>query len=346
MAEPAALIGGGSRASRPHARETRAVQKKSFPTLPEPVPLARFSAAEDLRAAIGLWAAWLGGERRASAHTIAAYGRDLAFFLDFLTGHLGEIPGLVTLGHLLPSDFRAYLAHRAARVERSSIARGLSVVRGFVRFLERRGLASSPALAVLRAPKLPHSVPKALTVADAAEMIDAPTTLVGNVWQAKRDVAVLTLLYGCGLRISEALGLKRSEAPQGEPLMITGKGQKQRMVPVLPAVRRAIADYLLACPHALAADGPLFVGARGGPLNPRLVQRRMEELRRALGLPETATPHALRHSFATHLLGAGGDLRAIQELLGHASLSTTQRYTSVETERLLAVYAAAHPRAR
>ncbi len=327
--------------------EPAAVRIALFPRLPEPVKLARFSAAADLRAAIGLWMAWLGGERRASAHTIAAYGRDLAFFLDFLTEHLGEIPGLVTLGRLRPADFRAYLADRAARVERASIARGLSVVRGFVRFLERRGLASCPALAVLRAPKLPHGVPKALTVADAAEMIDAPAASgpIKSVWQAKRDVAVLTLLYGCGLRISEALGLKRSEAPRGEPLTITGKGQKQRMVPVLPAVREAIADYLAACPHALAADGPLFVGARGGPLSPRLVQRRMEVLRGALGLPETATPHALRHSFATHLLGAGGDLRAIQELLGHASLSTTQRYTSVETERLLAVYDAAHPRA-
>jgi integrase/recombinase XerC len=319
---------------------------KSFPTLPEPVPLARFSAAADLRAALALWAAWLGGERRASAHTIAAYGRDLAFFLDFLTGHLGEMPGLATLGRLLPVDFRAYLAYRAARVERRSVARGLSVVRGFIRFLERRNLASSPALAVLRAAKLPHSVPKALTVADAAEMIDAPIARVASAWQAKRDVAVLTLLYGCGLRISEALGLRRCEAPQGEPLTITGKGRKQRMVPVLPAVRQAIADYLAACPYALAADGPLFVGARGGPLSPRLVQRRMEDLRGALGLPDTATPHALRHSFATHLLDAGGDLRAIQELLGHASLSTTQRYTSVETERLLAVYDAAHPRAR
>jgi integrase/recombinase XerC len=331
--------------------EPAAVGIARFPTLPEPVPLARFSAAEDLRAAIGLWTAWLGGERRASAHTIAAYGRDLTFFLEFLTEHLGERPGLVSLGQLRPADFRAYLAHRAARVERASIARGLSVVRSFIRFLDRRGLASCPALLVLRAPKLPHSVPKPLSVADAAEIVDAPIGQVASgpiksVWQAKRDVAVLTLLYGCGLRISEALGLKRSEAPRGEPLTITGKGQKQRMVPVLPVVREAIEDYLAACPYALAADGPLFVGARGGPLSPRLVQLRMEALRGALGLPETATPHALRHSFATHLLGAGGDLRAIQELLGHASLSTTQRYTSVETERLLAVYAAAHPRAR
>jgi integrase/recombinase XerC len=156
----------------------------------------------------------------------------------------------------------------------------------------------------------------------------------------------LTLLYGCGLRLSEALGLTRGEAPLSEMLVVTGKGSKQRLLPVLPTVRVAIADYLVACPYALEADGPLFVGARGGPLNPRLVQRQMEAVRRYLGLPESATPHSLRHSFATHLLGAGGDLRAIQELLGHASLSTTQRYTSVETERLLAIYDAAHPRAR
>jgi len=310
------------------------------------LPLARYSAAADLRAAIALWAAWLAGERRASAHTVAAYGRDLAFFLDFLTEHLGEPPSLSTFAGLLPADYRAYLAHRAARLERSSIARGLSVVRTFLRFLERRGLAASPALAVLRAPRLPQSVPKPLSVVDAAEIVDAPTALVASVWQAKRDIALLTLLYGCGLRLSEALGLKRAEAPRNDPLTITGKGRKQRMVPVLPAVRDAIVDYLAACPYPLAGDGPLFVGARGGPLSPRVVQRQMQALRGALGLPETATPHALRHSFATHLLGGGGDLRAIQELLGHASLSTTQRYTSVETERLLAVYEAAHPRAR
>jgi integrase/recombinase XerC len=334
------------RASRPQARETRAVQEKPFPALPEPPPLARFAASDDLRAAIGLWLAWLGGERRASPHTLAAYGRDLAFFLDFLTGHLGDIPSLATFARLAPADFRAYLAYRAARVERASIARGLSVVRTFIRFLERRHLAASPALAVLRAPKLPHSVPKPLSVEDAAEMIEAPAAFAESAWQAKRDVAVLTLLYGCGLRISEALGLTRTQAPAGELITITGKGQKQRIVPVLPAVREAIADYLAACPYTLAASGPLFVGARGGSLNPRLVQRQMAALRNLLGLPETATPHALRHSFATHLLGAGGDLRAIQELLGHASLSTTQRYTSVETARLLQVYDAAHPRAR
>ena len=226
------------------------------------------------------------------------------------------------------------------------MARGLSVVRGFIRFLERRGLASCPALAVLRSPKLPRAVPKPLSVPDAAEIIEAPADIATETWQAKRDIAVLTLLYGCGLRISEALGLTRAAAPLGEQITITGKGSKERLVPVLPAVRQAVAEYLALCPYPLPPEGPLFIGARGGPLNPRIVQHQMEILRRALGLPETATPHALRHSFATHLLAGGGDLRAIQEFLGHASLSTTQRYTSVESTRLLDVYEAAHPRAR
>ena len=317
-----------------------------FPSVPEPLPLVRFSASDDLRAAIGLWAAWLAGERRASAHTVAAYGRDLAFFLDFLTEHLGELPSLAAINTLRPADFRAHLARRAGDgIERSSLTRGLSVLRGFVRFLQRRGLASTAALGVLRSPKLPHGIPKPLTVDDATGSVDAVGEAAGDQWQGRRDAAILALLYGCGLRISEALGLTRGEAPLGEMLAITGKGGKQRLVPVLPAVRAAVADYLAACPYPLTKEGPLFVGARGGPLNARQVQRRMEALRSPLGLPDTATPHALRHSFATHLLGAGGDLRAIQELLGHASLSTTQRYTSVDTERLLAVYDAAHPRA-
>jgi integrase/recombinase XerC len=322
-------------------------KKTSFPALPTPLPLARFAVAEDLRAAIGLWAGWLAGERRASAHTIAAYGRDLAFFLDFLTRHLGELPSLATINELRPADFRAYLAYRARKqIERSSLARAMSVLRGFVQFLQRRGLASTTALTALRAPRLPQSIPKPLTVDDAIGSIDAASDLANKDWQGKRDTAILALLYGCGLRLSEALGLTRAEAPLGEIVAITGKGGKQRLLPVLPAVREAVADYLGACPYVLSAEGPLFVGARGGPLNPRLVQRQMTVLRGFLNLPETATPHALRHSFATHLLGAGGDLRAIQELLGHASLSTTQRYTSVETERLLAIYEASHPRAR
>ncbi|MBV9862156.1 MAG: tyrosine recombinase XerC [Alphaproteobacteria bacterium] len=332
--------------ARPGAVTGTSTAERSFPPFPEPLPLRRFAADDALRAAIGLWEAWLTGERRASPHTVAAYGRDLAGFLDFLSEHLGEVPSLAALDRLRPADFRAYLARRAGEgIGRSSTGRGLSVLRGFVRFLDRRGLAKATALAALRAPKLPTGVPKPLTVADAGEAIGAAATVTASEWQGKRDVALLTLLYGCGLRLSEALGLRRGEAPLGDMLAIIGKGNKQRLVPVLAAVRSAIADYLAACPYALAKDDPLFVGARGGPLHPRLVQRQMTMLRGALGLPETVTPHALRHSFATHLLGGGGDLRAIQELLGHASLSTTQRYTSVETERLLAVYNAAHPRA-
>jgi integrase/recombinase XerC len=324
----------------------QAASPKPFPALPEPLALTRFQVAEDLRAAIGAWLDWLTAERRASAHTIAAYGRDLAAFFDFLGAHRGEVPNLAGISSLSPAEFRAYMAQRAMDGrERTTIARGLSVLRGFVRFLERRKLASAPGLAVLRAPKLPQSVPKPLTVEDAAGAIDAAGDLSLSVWQQKRDIAILTLLYGCGLRISEALGLSLGEAPRSEILVVTGKGRKQRHVPVLPAVREAVTDYLTACPYPLEKNGPLFVGARGGPLNPRLVQRQMQTLRGMLGLPDTATPHALRHSFATHLLGGGGDLRAIQELLGHASLSTTQRYTKVEPEQLLAIYEAAHPRA-
>lgn len=324
-----------------------AAPAKAFPPTPDPIPLARFAAAPDLRAAIGLWSAWLSAERRASPHTVAAYGRDLAGFLDFLTEHQGERPDLAMLARLTPADFRAYLARRARDgIERTSIARGLSVIRGFVKFLDRRSLAANSTLTALRAPKLPQSVPKPLTIADAIEAVEAVGEMNASEWQGRRDTAVLALLYGCGLRISEALGLTRGTAPLGDVLTITGKGQKQRMVPVLPAVRAAVDDYLAACPWRPAPNGPLFVGARGGPLNPRLIQGKMTALRGFLGLPDTATPHALRHSFATHLLGGGGDLRAIQELLGHASLSTTQRYTGVDTERLLAVYESAHPRAR
>jgi integrase/recombinase XerC len=323
------------------------MRRSIFPTLPEPIPLAGLSAGDDLRAAVGLWGAWLTGERRASAHTVNAYARDLVFFLDFITEHLGAPPSLKAINALRPADFRAYLARRAGEgIERTSLARGMSALRGFVRFLQRRGLASTTALSGLRSPKLPPAVPKPLTIDDAIAAVDAAGDLSPEGWQGKRDTALLALIYGCGLRLSEALGLSCGEAPTGEMLTIMGKGRRERQLPVLPAVRSAIADYLAVCPHALAADDPLFVGARGGPLHPRMVQRQMESLRGFLGLPATATPHALRHSFATHLLGAGGDLRAIQELLGHASLSTTQRYTSVETERLLAVYDGAHPRAR
>ena len=293
------------------------------------------------------WRSWLAAERRASPHTIEAYGRDLAGFVAFIAEHLGGAPDLAALESLRPADLRAYLARRARDgLARSSMARALSVVRSFFRYCERNGLARATAPHAVRTPRLPRAIPKPLAVEDALEAVDKVGALSEVPWLAARDAAILTLLYGCGLRIGEALGLRRGDAPVGETLRVVGKGRKERLVPVLPVVRAAVADYLAACPYDPGLDGPLFLGARGKALDPAIVQRQMRRLRVWLGLPETATPHALRHSFATHLLAAGGDLRAIQELLGHASLSTTQRYTEVETDQLIAVYERAHPRAR
>ena len=306
------------------------------------------AAAPDLAAAIRDWQAWLRDEKRASPHTCLAYQRDLAHFLAFLTGHLGQHAALADLDALRTADFRAWLAARAgAGLKRSSSARALSTLRGFFRWLKRRGLADNAALASLRTPKVPKAVPKALTAAEAEEVVATVAEMSDEDWIGKRDGAVLLLLYGCGLRIGEALGLTRAMAPKPgqESLLVTGKGNKQRMVPLLPVVAAAITDYLAACPFAQVNDGPLFLGKRGGPLTSRRVQQRMQDLRGLLGLPESATPHALRHSFATHLLAGGGDLRAIQELLGHASLSSTQRYTEVDVAGLLEVYDRAHPRA-
>ena len=302
-----------------------------------------------LRRAVGQWYDQLSAERRASPHTLSAYVHDLAAFLDFLSFHQGGPAGLADLAALKSGDFRAWLAHRTqAGLARSSTARALSVVRGFFRFLDREALAHNAAIGAVRSPRRTRAVPKALAVAEMSDLLDSaaePERDSSQPWVAVRDVAVLTLLYGCGLRISEALGLNRRDVPTGGSLIVDGKGGKQRMVPVLPIVIEAIGDYVAACPYTLAPEGPLFVGVRGGRLNPRMVQARMQTLREQLGLPKEATPHALRHSFATHLLGAGGDLRTIQELLGHVSLSTTQRYTDVDAERLLDVYARAHPRA-
>jgi integrase/recombinase XerC len=300
-----------------------------------------------LEAAIGDWGAWLTHERRLSDHTLAAYGRDLCDFLEFATRHVGGPLTLATLAALRTADFRAWLGARAGRgLARSSTARALSTLRGFYRWLEKRDLVHNPALASLRTPKVPQSVPKALSQSEALGAIDAAGEAAKTPWVAKRDVALLTLLYGAGLRIGEALGLDRRNTPTGTAFRVTGKGGKERLVPLLPIVVDAISEYLDACPHRLEPDDPLFVGVRGKRLQAGQVQAMVRDLRRRLGLPETATPHALRHSFATHLLAGGGDLRSIQELLGHASLSTTQRYTAVDTAHLAEVYRAAHPRAR
>jgi len=307
-----------------------------------------FTAEPAVIAVIDDWRAWLAHERRISGHTLDGYGRDLRKFLQFITGHLGYPPGLQDLEALKPRDFRGYLASRHAEgLARSSTARAMSTLRNFFRFMEQRGVVENAAIGAIKTPKVSHSVPKALTMEDALTTVITVGDLSDEPWIGKRDTAVMLLLYGCGLRIGEALGLDRGQAPEDEDsIVVTGKGDKQRLVPVLPVVSSAIRDYVEACPFDLAPDGPLFVGKRGKRLQARVIQRQMGILRARLGLPETATPHALRHSFATHLLAGGGDLRTIQELLGHASLSTTQRYTEVDAGRLKAVYDNAHPRAR
>jgi integrase/recombinase XerC len=310
---------------------------------------AHFCAAPQIAEEAGRWLQALAGERRASRHTIEGYARDVAGFLAFLTEHLGGKPDLAALIALQPTDLRAYLAKRRNEgLESRSLLRALAAIRNFLRFLEKKGLARTDFFSAVRAPKKPHSLPKALTVADARDLID-PEQRAGEArepWILARDAAVLALLYGVGLRISEALSIQRAEAPVGriDRVAITGKGGKTRTLPVIEPVRKAIDSYLALCPHDLTG-GPLFVGAKGGPLSPRIVQLAVQRLRGALGLPDSATPHALRHSFATHLLGRGGDLRTIQELLGHASLSTTQIYTAVDKKRLLDAYKSAHPRA-
>jgi integrase/recombinase XerC len=310
-------------------------------------PLTSFLASDDTLRAIEDWQRWIGDERRSSAHTLDAYSRDLAAFLTFLSDHLGSVPTLDDLNNLQASDFRSFLAHRlTGGIAQSSLARSMSTLRNFFRFLDKTGRASNATINAVRAPRPAPPVPKAIAAAEAIDLIDAAGSLSDTPWIAKRDAALFTLLYGCGLRIDEALSLNQADMPDDDAMVITGKGNKQRVVPVLPIVRDSIADYVKACPYTPKPDGPLFLGARGGRLNPGVVQRQMRKLRGLLGLPSTATPHALRHSFATHLLGAGGDLRTIQELLGHASLTTTQRYTSVDSERLIAVYDDAHPRAR
>lgn len=301
----------------------------------------------DVAQAYRAFLTWLSDERRCSPQTLTAYGRDVAGFLGFLSDHLGGPPALVDLDGLRQLDFRSWLAALARDGNQDiSRARKLSAVRTFFRYLRKRGLASNDRLSLVRAPKIPHGVPKPLSVPDAETLIDSIGDFETEEWTARRNVALVTLLYGCGLRIAEALALNEKDAPDGEAMKILGKGNKERFVPVLPAVREAIADYISVSPYAGDPDGPLFRGARGGRLHPDAARRPMKLVRTALGLPETATPHALRHSFATHLLAAGGDLRAIQELLGHASLSTTQRYTEVDSARMMAEYAKAHPRAR
>ncbi|WP_456387650.1 tyrosine recombinase XerC [Profundibacter sp.] len=296
--------------------------------------------------ALDEWLTTIKALNATADNTITAYRTDLLGYLAFLTQHFGDATGLAPLKQVTVTDIRAWMAHERGRgVSARSLARALSAVKSFYRWLSERDGFDPTVVLAARSPRFQKKLPRPLAQDAARAMIETVELQSANEWVAARDAAVITLLYGCGLRISEALSLTGDDAPLPEVLRITGKGNKTRIVPVIPAARNAVARYLRACPHQIAPETPLFRAIRGGPLRPRAIQKVMESTRMQLGLPATATPHAMRHSFATHLLEAGGDLRAIQELLGHASLSTTQSYTSVDTARLMEVYDKTHPRA-
>jgi len=296
------------------------------------------------------WRQWLASERRLAVLTRHGYEDDLAGFVRFMAGHKGGPIELADLAALGLSDLRAWLAKRHTDgYARTSTARAMAAVRGFFRYADRRHGLHNPAVQAIRTPRLPHRVPRPLAETNARELIESARTEAREDWVGRRDAALLLLLYGGGLRIGEALALDRAAAgadPRAlRSVRVQGKGGKERLVPILPVIAEAIAAYLDACPAPPLPHQPLFKGVRGGRLQQGVVQKLVRQLRIGLGLAETATPHALRHSFATHLLGSGADLRAIQELLGHVSLSTTQGYTEVDAKRLLALYARAHPRA-
>ncbi|MBP2465519.1 tyrosine recombinase XerC [Sinorhizobium meliloti WSM1022] len=293
------------------------------------------------------WLASLAEERRLSEKTVDAYERDTRQFLTFLTGHLAGPPRLSDICALRPADLRGFLAQRRkGGAGARTLGRGLAGLRSFLRYLERNGLANAAGAGAVRSPKQPKSLPKALTDREALKVVTADAQLAEEPWIAARNAAVLTLLYGCGLRIAEALDLTPADfSGPVTSLRVTGKGGKTRIVPMIAAAAEAVETYRKLCPYHIEPEEPIFRGARGAKLQPAIIQREMQKLRAALGLPDSATPHALRHSFATHLLAGGGDLRTIQELLGHASLSTTQVYTGVDSARLLEIYDRAHPRA-
>ncbi|MDQ2066078.1 tyrosine recombinase XerC [Xinfangfangia sp. CPCC 101601] len=302
----------------------------------------------ELRAGLADWLAQLSALKGASRHTIAAYSADVSRYLHFLAQHHGGSMGLRAVVETAQTDLRAWMAYERndRGISARSMARALSSVKGFTAWAADRGQLEATTVLSARGPKYRRKLPRPLSVEGAVDMLETVGQQARGDWQQARDVAVVTLLYGCGLRISEALSLTGADHPLPQVLRISGKGGKTRLVPTLPAAAEALSDYVKLCPYQIDQDAPLFRGARGGPLSPRLIQLAMEKSRLQLGLPATATPHALRHSFATHLLGAGGDLRAIQELLGHASLSTTQAYTAVDAARLMEVYESAHPRAQ
>lgn len=308
-----------------------------------------FSSASDLAQAVQSWLVKLQSERRLSPHTIEAYTRDARQFLTFQSGRLGHPSSVYDLQQMKPRDIRVFLAaRRQDNVESRSLLRQLAALRSLARYLESEGLADASAFKAVKGAKTPRLLPRPLSPEQAMQMTQANTHESRDDWIAARDAAALGLLYGSGLRISEALSLRRKQAPIGniDQITIVGKGGKFRSAPVIEPIRDLMEVYIKSCPYHLEPDGPLFVGAKGGPLSPRLLQMAMQRARGFLGLPDSATPHALRHSFATHLLSRGGDLRSIQELLGHASLSSTQIYTQIDSSRLMAAYNATHPRAQ
>jgi len=308
---------------------------------------AQIPAAENVQRLVDQWLRYLISERQLADLTVQAYLRELRDFFIFMQAYGGEPLNKTSLQELTISSFRAWLSERRRHeLSSRSSARALSAIRNFYRYLERTDVLKNQAIQAISSPKITHSVPRPLSEKAAANVVADIGTLSEEPWVAARDTAVITLLYGCGLRIAEALGLNRAVAPLSDSLVITGKGNKQRLVPILPVVQDAVNNYLALCPRPLKPKGPLFIGVRGKRLNPGIIQARIRVLRGALNLPPTATPHALRHSFATHLLSSGGDLRTIQELLGHASLKSTQHYTEVDTQHLLDVYDKSHPQGR
>ena len=309
-------------------------------------PSIFYSADDKLRNIIESWLLDLKAKKRMSIKTIYSYGYDLASFLAFLNTYNSKIPNLNTLINLKVKDFRAFLSKENERnMQHSSMARKMSSLRNFFRWLANNNYGKNPAIRAVRSPKPTRYIPKPLEENDALKTIFSAQDLYDLPWLGLRDAALFSLLYGAGLRLGEALALNIEDIPRGDTMTITGKGNKQRVVPLLPFVKQAIQNYLNIYPLTKKPDAPLFIGKNKKRLNPGVVQRQIRRLRILLNLPDTATPHSLRHSFATHLLSAGGDLRTIQELLGHASLSTTQRYTEVDTQKLTKIYNASHPRA-
>lgn len=306
-----------------------------------------FSAAPDLQSELEKWQEWLRDERRVSKNTLAAYVFDITNLLNFLSNYKGQQIKLATLAGLTLTDFRAWLAHNAGeQLDAASRARAVAGVRNFFRWLDKSGVLHNEAIELLKTPKTPRRLPHPLSEISAQDVVALAKNEAREAWIGLRDEALFTLLYGAGLRIGEALSLRYADLAGGERITVTGKGNKQRSVPLLPLVREALDKYIKECPYSNSPKSPVFVGSRGEVLNPGVAQRQLRMLRRNLNLPDSVTPHALRHSFATHLLSSGADLRSLQELLGHSSLSTTQLYTKVDAGQIAATYRAAHPRAR